>query len=69
MLLSDRFISLRAESVRKIPKLCNVLTTTWKKQTATALSTDEWKGKKVVIVSVPGAFTVRVFRLLTQRSR
>ena len=27
---------------------------------ATTLSTDAWKGKKVVIVSVPGAFTVRL---------
>jgi peroxiredoxin len=26
---------------------------------ATTLSTDAWKGKKVVLVSVPGAFTVR----------
>ncbi len=26
---------------------------------AITLNTDEWKGKKVVLVSVPGAFTVR----------
>lgn len=26
---------------------------------AISLNTDEWKGKKVVLVSVPGAFTVR----------
>jgi len=25
----------------------------------TTLSTDEWKGKKVVLFAVPGAFTVR----------
>ena len=26
---------------------------------ATKLSTNDWKGKKVVLVAVPGAFTVR----------
>ena len=27
---------------------------------AIKLNTDEWKGKKVVLVAVPGAFTVRL---------
>jgi peroxiredoxin len=61
---SDHPSSLHVETVRKTFTPHGTLTLTrktkTKTQTAIPLKTDEWKGKKVVIVSVPGAFTVNV---------
>jgi peroxiredoxin len=35
---------------------------------ATALSTNDWKGKKVVLFAVPGAFTVSVCAGITREA-
>ena len=54
--------ALAACGIRKYDQIsqrgCKINICCW--TIAIALSTDEWKGKKVVLVSVPGAFTVRL---------